>query len=49
MIAVRYIRNVLEEHLDIIKSDDMTTRERLQKEIKRYDDEIDWRRDRKFN
>ena len=49
LIAVRYIRNVLEEHLDIIKSDDMTTRERLQKEIKRYDDEIDWRKGRKFN
>ena len=49
LIAVRYIRNVLEEHLNIIKSDDMTTRERLQKEIKRYDDEIDWRKGRKFN
>jgi ParB-like chromosome segregation protein Spo0J len=49
IIAARYIRNVLEEHLGVIKSDDMTTRERLQKEIKRYDDEIDWRRGRKFN
>ena len=49
IIAARYIRNVLEEHLGVIKSDDMTTRERLQKEIKRYDDEIDWRKGRKFN
>ena len=49
IVAARYIRNVLEEHLGVIKSDDMTTRERLQKEIKRYDDEIDWRRGRKFN
>ena len=49
IIAARYIRNVLEEHLDIIKSDDMTTRERLQKEIKRYDEELDWRKGRKFN
>lgn len=49
IIAVRYIRNVLEEHLDIIKSDDMALRERLQKEIKRYDEELDWRKGRKFN
>ncbi len=49
IIAARYIRNVLEEHLGVIGSDDMTLRERLQKEIKRYDDEIDCRRNRKFN
>lgn len=49
IIAARYIRNVLAEHLDVIKPDDMTLRERLQKEIKRYDDEIDCRMGRKFN
>ena len=49
IVAARYIRNVLEEHLRVIGSDDMTLRERLQKEIKRYDDEIDHRRDRKFD
>lgn len=49
IIAARYIRNVLAEHLDVIKPDDMTLRERLQKEIKRYDDEIDCRKGKKFN
>lgn len=49
MIAARYIRDVLEEHLGVIGSDDMTLRERLQEGIKRYDNEIDWRKGRKFN
>lgn len=49
IIAARYIRDVLEEHLGVIGSDDMTLRERLQEGIKRYDNEIDWRKGRKFN
>lgn len=49
MKAVRYIRNVLEEHLDVIRPEDKAICERLQKEIKRYDEELDWRKGRKFN